>query len=199
MPNQCISYESLIGSMREMANNPNINLRTREILSNTVQYLNQNPKTAQLTKEALSNMSCTDVAEIGQKVAAGYKDITAGMATERTSGIVVQTAKGIDHIVGDISLFIDRNLGYNPTYGTAGSAEHIPPPLSGGYSYTTAPNSGLSGFINRGVRDIENGLAVVGALTVVVAAVYLSRNSENIYRRSREMFNRAFGPRQGPQ
>ena len=189
MKNQCVSYESLIGSMTEMANNPAINERTRESLSNTVQYLKQNPKTAQLVKEALSNTSCTDLADIGQKIAAGYKDVASGMATGRVSGILGQTANGVDHIVSDIGSLIDRNLmGHNHPYGVGGNFEQIPPqPLSGSYGYTTPPQSGFTQTINRGINNVENGLAVIGALAVAIAGVYVAKHGRDMYRKGSEI------------
>ena len=88
MANNCVSYESLMASLQEIAKSQhpenlyipgsNVNIPMREKARQTLEFLNQHPQTAKLVREAVSNTSCGDLVKLVEDIPAGYKDLAIG-------------------------------------------------------------------------------------------------------------------------
>ena len=80
----CVSYDTLTAFLQERAKSPSEDrvylpngesIPVRDAAQQAVDYFKQNPATATLAREFLSNASCNDIAQLVQGIPAGFRDL----------------------------------------------------------------------------------------------------------------------------
>ena len=94
MVGQCITYDNLVGSLRELSESNLIVPEARAYAKGALDFLNQNPKTVQLLKESLPNASCSDIAQLANAFVQGHRDLVV--------------ARGVDDLLGSLPFVYRR-------------------------------------------------------------------------------------------
>lgn len=74
MTTNCVSYENVMGALGELSRSKYADPMAKATAKQTVEFLAQNPKTAKLLEEGLSNASCSDLAQVVQSLGTGVRD-----------------------------------------------------------------------------------------------------------------------------
>ncbi|MBI2101690.1 hypothetical protein HYT53_03680 [Candidatus Woesearchaeota archaeon] len=135
METNCVSYENLMGSLREISRSKHVNPTMHHYADESVKFLQKHPKTSELLEEALSNTPCKDIAEIVQRLAAGRRDLVIadeaiklekGLSfysreIEKAANMAANTVEGVGIIVGTEISSSWKSFKENVYYGATGA------------------------------------------------------------------------------
>lgn len=187
----CVSYDTLMALLQERAKSPQEDrlyfpdgnsVSVRNQAQGLVDYFKQNPASADLAREFLSNASCSDIASLTQSITEGTRDLTISRGAMELRNSLQNSP--LARMLGLSGRRYESGTRYDEFQGMP----VLPTPPSGGYTSQPTTESWL-GYGGRVIKNGVEGLTYVAAALLLVAA---ANGTRDFYKRAQkhDLFNR---------